>query len=245
MSKIGVFDNSIKQINKEYTNVCNSNYCSYSNVKCTTNYVLPTRTNVVSISNLNNLTITGAQILSQDIYCHDLSFTNANISSLNKMPVRIFFTGSVTKANSVISPNIIITPYVSLLTDDVLNPAQASMVKEYCKNEQNYKAKEPVNKSAKQPNNSKIDNSSSSISLHPNPTSSKTTLTLSGYEHTNVSVMIFDLIGREVYTQLEKDITAREHQAVLNTEMLQAGTYIVKVFNGTEEKVAKLVILKN
>jgi hypothetical protein len=57
--------------------------------------------------------------------------------------------------------------------------------------------------------------------------------------------MIFDLVGRKVYTQLEKDITARDHQAVLNTETLQAGTYIVKVFNGTEEKIAKLVILKN
>lgn len=244
ISKIGVF-NSTKHVNKEFTNVCGSNYCSYSNAKCTTNYILPNRTNVASISNLNDITITGTQILTQDIYCHNLSFLNANISSLNNQPVRIFYTGSVTDINTVKTPNIIVIPYKSLLTDDILNPIQASILKEHCKDEAKYKAKEPVNKSVKQHFSTKLGNSTSSISLHPNPTSSKTTLTLSGYENTSVSVMIFDLVGREVYTQLEKDITTREHQAVLNTETLQAGTYIVKVFNGTEEKIAKLVILKN
>jgi hypothetical protein len=125
--------------------------------------------------------------------------------------------------------------------EEVLPSVNYNFIQSYCTDKNRYNP----NYSKMILNQSKIENSTSSISLHPNPTSSKTTLTLSGYENTSVSVMIFDLVGREVYTQLEKDITAREHQAVLNTETLQAGTYIVKVFNGTEEKIAKLVILKN
>jgi hypothetical protein len=171
---------------------------------------------------------------------------NGNLSTTNGAKVTIYATSITVEPNSVISPDIEIVSVEDILEQKSLEPVSVQKIKTFCDlNSSLYKAKEPLFKSVKVPQQSTINNSTSSISLHPNPTSSKTTLTLSGFEHTNVSVMIFDLIGREVYTQLEKDITAREHQAVLNTEMLQAGTYIVKIFNGREEKVAKLVILKN
>lgn len=176
------------------------------------------------------------------IYVKDLSIVG-NLTTTNGATVTIYYTGAVTiSPNAGISSTIIIEPNNFTKNDGPLKPMSISQIKEFCSSN-NYKAN--ITKSAFAKSNSKEVYSLSTISLHPNPTSSKTTLTLSGYENTSVSVMIFDLVGREVYTQLEKDITAREHQAVLNTETLQAGTYIVKVFNGTEEKIAKLVILKN
>jgi hypothetical protein len=138
-----------------------------------------------------------------------------------------------------------VTQLPELYPSVTLTPQSDFEISEFCNLSNKYKANKHPLKNVIAKKEYVKNQLISTISLHPNPTSSKTTLTLSGYENTSVSVMIFDLVGREVYTQLEKDITAREHQAVLNTETLQAGTYIVKVFNGTEEKIAKLVILKN
>jgi hypothetical protein len=220
----------------------------YNSVIYTKKY--PTGLKNTLISNKSNLSVDDMKISGNFVYtsnqvivCDNLDIINSMLSTNLNVNVTFIVYGSANVLNSIISPNITIIPMKSFYNDDLLEPVSNTKVKEFC-NGAKYKAKEPL-KSVRNYESVKDFNSSSSISLHPNPTSSKTTLTLSGYENTSVSVMIFDLVGREVYTQLEKDITAREHQAVLNTESLQAGTYIVKVFNGTEEKIAKLVILKN
>jgi hypothetical protein len=169
---------------------------------------------------------------------------NGNISSTNRAVVRIISTKPINQIAGTIDPTVSVYQG-SLYPSNPIIPIDESVVKSFCSSS-DYKAKVyPYSPKLAKNKDTLLGVLNPSISLHPNPTSSKTTLTLSGYENTSVSVMIFDLVGRKVYTQLEKDITARDHQAVLNTETLQAGTYIVKVFNGTEEKIAKLVILKN
>jgi hypothetical protein len=190
------------------------------------------RTSQFNFSSTNN-TITAQTII-----------VDSDLSGYN-FPIYLNGIVSIDVVNGgTVSPTTTIQIIQDPLGHVSLNPFTESEIKSFCSTN-NYSAKNFLKNARIKDFITKNKSNVASISLHPNPTSSKTTLTLSGYEHTNVSVMIFDLIGREVYTQLEKDITAREHQAVLNTEMLQAGTYIVKIFNGREEKVAKLVILKN
>lgn len=83
-----------------------------------------------------------------------------------------------------------------------------------------------------------------SLSLHPNPSSTSTTLTLTNYDNTSASIKIYDMIGREVSSQLEKEIKNAKHEVLLNTQELHSGIYIVKVNNGVEEKSLKLEIQK-
>jgi hypothetical protein len=184
----------------------------------------------VTIYATNSITIVG-----------NVSVANPSIASITFKAPNIYHNSGTLGAGVTIDPSKVSWGHIC---DDNYWQAKTNI---NCTNANEYKANNVVYKSAYTviTEGEKKPETSLYISLYPNPTSSKTTLTLSGYENTSVSVMIFDLVGREVYTQLEKDITAREHQAVLNTETLQAGTYIVKVFNGTEEKIAKLVILKN
>jgi hypothetical protein len=82
------------------------------------------------------------------------------------------------------------------------------------------------------------------LSLHPNPASSVAKLTLTNYQNTNANIKIFDLMGREMVEVVEKDITSREHNVDLDIERLAPGTYIVKVNNGFDEKVTKLVVVR-
>jgi hypothetical protein len=210
-----------------------------------TPFQLPQKGNNGFLGSTGNATLFGNNIYStsQTFYV-DSAVIVGDLSTINGAVITIVSKKPVNYLKGDISPNVIYYQG-TIYPASTIVPTSENAVKLFC-NSTKYRANQyPTTKIAKESGNLKSNNSSSSISLHPNPTSSKTTLTLSGYENTSVSVMIFDLVGREVYTQLEKDITAREQQAVLNTETLQAGTYIVKVFNGTEEKIAKLVILKN
>lgn len=169
---------------------------------------------------------------------------NGNVSSTNGSVVRIISTKPINHLSGTIDPSI--SHYQgTIYPASTIVPLDETTVKSFCSSS-DYKAKSYPYSEKLATNKVKdtLIEIMRTLSLHPLPTSSTTTLTLSNYENTNVSIKIYDMVGREVYTQLEKDIKSDKHAVVLNTEGLYTGIYIVKVNNGIEEKNIKLEVQK-
>ena len=84
-----------------------------------------------------------------------------------------------------------------------------------------------------------------SISLYPNPTTSISKINVKGFKNTDLLVLVYDLMGREIFRQNENDIETEDFDISLKTNGFQDGTYIVKVKNKDIEKVARMIVLKN
>jgi hypothetical protein len=192
----------------------------------------------------NNLTTLNSTTYysDEDIYVENL-IIQGDLNTISGVNINIYYSGSVTiTANSTISPNIHIKHYNSFLShpNSIELPSE-NYLKTYCASK--YKANQLKNQAIQKI--SALNTELFQISLYPNPTNSNTTLNLIGYENSNVNVKIFDIIGKEVFNQLIKDISSNEYKTTLNTKELLAGSYIVKVLNGKEEKITKLIIIKN
>jgi hypothetical protein len=68
-------------------------------------------------------------------------------------------------------------------------------------------------------------NSINSLALYPNPSQSNATLSYNLAHAENVSVNVYDQIGREVMTVANEFVNAGSHQVVLNTSQLATGNY--------------------
>ena len=82
----------------------------------------------------------------------------------------------------------------------------------------------------------------SSYSLHPNPSTSLTTLTIENPSAEQASVRVYDLVGREVYSQDMRDVSASNNTLEISTNGWNTGIYIVKVIHGEVEKSIKLEV---
>lgn len=80
--------------------------------------------------------------------------------------------------------------------------------------------------------------------LFPNPTNSNTTLELTNYEKSTVQIRVYDMIGREVWSQVETDIKTASHKVEVESSKFQTGIYIVNIDNGMEKKSMKLEVKK-
>ena len=76
------------------------------------------------------------------------------------------------------------------------------------------------------------------VKLYPNPASSNVTIEIPSLNNENYSVAILDAMGRLVFE--EKAIA--ENKKVIETSFLKNGIYFVRIYNGNDSRVEKLVI---
>ena len=121
-------------------------------------------------------------------------------------------------------------------------PVNENVLKTFCGGNE-YKAKKFVNKSfsSNVPNESKSD-FLTNLTLHPNPSTSLTTLTIENPSAEQASVRVYDLVGREVYSQDMRDVSESNNTLEISTNGWNTGIYIVKVIHGEVEKSIKLEV---
>lgn len=152
----------------------------------------------------------------------------------------------------IVNPNNLHTGYLSSyadflgcnkpLSDVIATEADIYGANGIC-NRSKYKGSAGYFKSAQQhsPPKSKSD-FFTTFSLHPNPSTSLTTLTIQNPSSEQASVRVYDLVGREVYSQDMKDVSASNNKVEISTDGWQTGLYIVKVIHGEVEKSIKLEV---
>jgi hypothetical protein len=80
------------------------------------------------------------------------------------------------------------------------------------------------------------------ISLYPNPTGDKVTVSLSLAKNDHVAVHILDLQGKDVLST-EADFAAGNQKVVFNTSGLTSGVYLVEVKTSTSTTRIKLMVI--
>ncbi len=78
----------------------------------------------------------------------------------------------------------------------------------------------------------------------PNPFNPSTTLRFNLSASAHVSLCIFDLMGREVSTLVDENLSAGEHSATWYAAQFSSGTYFAILYSGREQSIQKLLLLK-
>ena len=185
---------------------------------------------------LSNITFTKDTI----IYAEEIEILgNLNVS--NNAKVKIISTKGINQTGGIIDPTIDWFQgelYPSL----PLTPQSDDQVKSFCASGK-YQANKHQLKSAKG-NGKQVPKSDflTTLTLHPNPSTSLTTLTIENPSAEQASVRVYDLVGREVYSQNMKDVSASNNKLEISTDGWNTGIYIVKVIHGEVEKSIKLEV---
>jgi hypothetical protein len=79
---------------------------------------------------------------------------------------------------------------------------------------------------------------------YPNPSNTATTICFSVPNREKVTLKIFDLLGNEIATLLDEEISAGEHRIVFELKNLPTGVYFYRIQAGKSIDEKKLVILK-
>lgn len=83
----------------------------------------------------------------------------------------------------------------------------------------------------------------STMNAYPNPANQETTISYSLRENGNVSVRLFDVVGKEIMSMPQGNQTAGiEHRVVINTENLANGVYFYTVSVNGMKETKKLVV---
>ncbi|MBK7986405.1 MAG: T9SS type A sorting domain-containing protein [Ignavibacteria bacterium] len=91
--------------------------------------------------------------------------------------------------------------------------------------------------------NSISDNSSSSLSIYPNPTQSSLTIQFPSSER-NISYSIYDMHGQEIKSDNISDSEVHQGFITINTESQMSGMYIVRIRVGTEIYIRHYYIVR-
>ena len=89
-----------------------------------------------------------------------------------------------------------------------------------------------------------IDNAYTSdptITLYPNPSSEKVNLTVEGING-KISIDVIDLYGRVVRSAVLEADNFDNHQIMLNTQDLPAGSYLVRIYNEQQSTTKRLIL---
>ncbi|MDP2300969.1 MAG: T9SS type A sorting domain-containing protein [Ignavibacteria bacterium] len=82
---------------------------------------------------------------------------------------------------------------------------------------------------------------------YPNPFNPSTTISFGLPAASQVQIVVFDMLGREVATVVNKDFAQGTHQVVFDASSLSSGTYVYQLNsvdnNGAKQTVAKLMTL--
>jgi len=79
---------------------------------------------------------------------------------------------------------------------------------------------------------------------YPNPFNAQTTIQYSLPVVSNVTIDIYDILGRKVETLIDKKRQAGYHQAVWNARDISSGMYFYKIQAGEFSQTKKMVLLK-
>ncbi len=85
------------------------------------------------------------------------------------------------------------------------------------------------------------------ISLHqnmPNPCSKETTIQFTLPSRDHVSLMIYDLNGKEIMNVLDQQTPAGDHQIKINTQNFRPGIYYYTLKTTTSKETRKMVVVK-
>ena len=79
---------------------------------------------------------------------------------------------------------------------------------------------------------------------YPNPFNPVTTIQYSIHQRANVSLKVYDVLGREVLTLVNEEKTAGNYVAVFNGNKLTSGVYFYCLQAGSCTETKKLMLLK-
>lgn len=79
---------------------------------------------------------------------------------------------------------------------------------------------------------------------YPNPFNLLTTIDYSLPEHCNVTLKIYDVLGKEVRILVDEDEDAREYSVDFNASGLSSGVYLYKLETGQFSQIKKMVLIK-
>jgi hypothetical protein len=79
---------------------------------------------------------------------------------------------------------------------------------------------------------------------YPNPFNPSTTISFSLPHASNVSLKVFDILGQEVATLVNGDITAGTHEVQFDVKGLASGTYMYRLTSGDFTQVKKMMVVK-
>ena len=79
---------------------------------------------------------------------------------------------------------------------------------------------------------------------YPNPFNASTTISYSLSESSEVTIEIYDILGRKVETILESKNQAGEHQIIWDAENQPSGVYLYRIQAGDYAETKKMVLLK-
>jgi hypothetical protein len=79
---------------------------------------------------------------------------------------------------------------------------------------------------------------------YPNPFNPSTTISYSLPHASNVSLKVFDILGQEVATLVNGDITAGKHEVQFDAKGLASGTYLYRLTSGDFTQVKKMMVVK-
>lgn len=82
------------------------------------------------------------------------------------------------------------------------------------------------------------------VKLYPNPTRSRSTLTFTLSGRNNVSLEVFDVLGRVVDHREPMDLEAGNHRVELETGHLPGGLYLLRLHCNQESRSVRLVVEK-
>lgn len=79
------------------------------------------------------------------------------------------------------------------------------------------------------------------LTVYPNPTSGLFSISVNKASFTELLISIVDIQGKEVFTSVEKN-NASEFSTQINLEELAKGIYYIKLNNGSDVKIQKLIV---
>ena len=79
---------------------------------------------------------------------------------------------------------------------------------------------------------------------YPNPFNPSTTISFSIPEKSYVSIKVYNVLGKEVATLVNEEITAGNHDVDFNASELASGTYFYKLQTGKFVNVKKMILIK-
>ena len=92
-----------------------------------------------------------------------------------------------------------------------------------------------------------IENANKNVSVtqnYPNPVMSTTAFSYTLAQNANVTVEVFDITGRLVMSMEQGNKTAGTHQAIINAENLNSGSYFYTLTAGENKTTKKMVVVK-
>lgn len=79
---------------------------------------------------------------------------------------------------------------------------------------------------------------------YPNPFNPSTKISFTLPEKSNVTLKVYDMLGKEVRTRLNQEMTSGVHSVEFNAERLSSGLYLARITAGSFTKTIKMNLVK-